>query len=422
MLRVPTNIAKPGMVLALPIFHPRRPDTMLLKAGMALDARNIGRLREIKLREVWIRYPGVQFAREYICPMVFEAQASLTWQVARALEAVTDGSYARLDYHEYRAAIGSVLSALLMRPGAAVFIQELAGREEPHLRHASSVCLISLLMGLKLEDYLIAQRSRLDAVAARDVTSLGLGAMLHDVGMLRLDAATVRRWHATLDESDPDWRRHVNLGHELVKDHIGPSAAAGVLHHHQKFDGSGFPRRRVPNGSEGHERIRGSDIHVFARIIAGADLYDRLRWPADAEEGAAPTPVVRVLNHLRSDPYRRWLDPMVFRALLAVVPAYAPGTTVDLSNGRSGVVVEWFPEEPCRPTVQTLPEPHRHFSDPRKLGERFVLRDEPDLFVVRAEDQDVAADNFFSEEPGEFDLRLAIRSIENSAAYGPDAA
>ena len=130
MLRVPTVSAKPGMVLALPIYHPRRHDTMLLKAGIALDARSIKRLGEIRLREMWIRYPGVEFAREYICPSVFEAQASLTWQVGRALEAVSEGAFARLEYGEYRAAIGGVLSSLLARPGAALFIPELAGGEE----------------------------------------------------------------------------------------------------------------------------------------------------------------------------------------------------------------------------------------------------------------------------------------------------
>jgi len=414
MLRVPTVSAKPGMVLALPIYHPRRHDTMLLKAGIALDARSISRLAEIRLRDMWIRYPGVEFAREYICPSVFEAQASLTWQVGRALEAVSQGAYARLEYGEYRAAIAGVLTTLLARPGAAVFIQELVGREEPLLRHASNVCLISMLMGLKLNDYLVAERTRLGANAARDVTSLGVGAMLHDIGMLRLDPAVVQRWNQSLDESDPQWRRHATIGFELVKDQIGPAAAAGVLHHHQKFDGTGFPRRQVRGVPEG-EGVRGSDIHVFARIIAVADLYDRLRWAPGAPEGEAPTPPVRVLRRMQSEPFRRWIDPMVFKALLSVVPAYAPGTMVTLSNGRTGVVVEWFPDDPCRPTVQVIADPSRHVSGTRG-GERFILRRDPSLSVARAEEQDVAEDNFYPQTPGEFDLRLASKAIGNSAA------
>ncbi len=414
MLRVSTASAKPGMVLALPVYHPRRHDTMLLKAGIPLDARSIGRLREIRLRDLWINYPGVEFAREYICPAAFEAQASLTWQVGRALEAVSRGAYAQLEYGAYRSAISGVMGHLLSNPATAIFIQELVGREEPMLRHSSNVCLMSILMGLKLDDYLVAERTRLGAAAARDVTSLGVGAMLHDIGMLRLDPAVVQKWNRTLDQSDADWRRHVTIGFEMVKDAIGPAAAAGVLHHHQKFDGTGFPRRTLRNGGE--ELVRGSEIHVFARIIAMADLYDRLRWAPDAAEDAAPLPAVRVLKRMQAEPYRRWVDPMVFKALLAVVPAYAPGTMVTLSNGVDGVVIEWFPDDPCRPTVQVVGDPSIHFADRRSVGRRYVLRQESDLFVARAEGQDVAEDNFYPQHPGEFDLRLAAKALGNAAA------
>jgi hypothetical protein len=91
---------------------------------------------------------------------------------------------------------------------------------------------------------------------------------------------------------------------------------------------------------------------------------------------------------------------------------------VTLSNGRSGVVVEWFPDDPCRPTVQVITDPG---ANPRFAGEKFILRREPDLFVIRAEDQDVAQDNFYPRTPGEFDLRLASKAIGNSAAQETQA-
>jgi hypothetical protein len=50
-----------------------------------------------------------------------------------------------------------------------------------------------------------------------------------------------------------------------------------------------------------------------------------------------------------------------------------------------------------------------------------VLRQEPALFVARAEDEDVASDNFYPQTPGEFDLRLARRALTNSAAREPVA-
>src|SRR5262249_3220971 len=150
----------------------------------------------------------------------------------------------------------------------------------------------------------------------------------------------IEYWNRTLDETHEPWRAHVHIGYELVKDAIGPAAAAGVMHHHQKYDGSGFPWRKRLNAPD--EPLAGSDIHVFARIIGVADIFDRLRNPPGASPNEAPTPVVRVLKRLQEEPYVRWIDPMVFKALLAVVPAYLPGTMVTLSNGQHAVVTEWF--------------------------------------------------------------------------------
>jgi HD-GYP domain-containing protein (c-di-GMP phosphodiesterase class II) len=418
MLRVPISYAKPGMVLALPVYHPRRPDTVLLSDGMELDARSIARLGEIELKELWIRYPGVDFVREYICPSVFNAHAHLTRHIAQALEGASHAAPAKLEYTAYRAAIGALLDRLIANPRAAVFSQEIVSRGEPALAHASTVAFLSVLMGLKLDDYLILERSRLASYVARDVTSLGVGAMLHDIGMLRLPPEVVERWNRTQDESCETWRAHVLIGYELVKEAIGPSAAAGVLHHHQKFDGTGFPARVRTDGAGNaiHESLAGSDIHVFARIIAAADLFDRLRHPPSAPGRDDTVPVVRVLRQMQHHPYADWIDPMVYLALLSVVPAYLPGSMVTLSNGQNAVVTEWFPDDPCRPTVQTIGDPRVDFANESRRSERFILRERTDLAIIRAEGQDVAQDNFYPSNPGEFDLKLAGRLLHNAAS------
>lgn len=417
MLRVPIAYAKPGMVLAMPILHPRRPDTVLLQAGIELDAHAILRLAEINLRDVWIRYPATEFLCEYYCPEVFHAQAALTQRVADAFDMVIRGAHAKLEFNEYRHAVSGLIDRLLLFPKSAVWVQELADRDQPLLRHSSAVSILSVLLGLKLEDYLIVERSRLSTSGARDVAGLGLGAMLHDAGMLRLPAEVVQRWNQTQDETDPDWRAHVHIGYEMCKDALGPAAAAAVLHHHQKFDGSGFPRRLKLDGTE--ERVRGSDIHVYARIVTMADLFDRLRFPPGLAPTSAPVPTVRVLKRLQEEPYASWYDPMAFKALLAVVPAYAPGTFVRLNNGRRALVTEWFPHDPCRPNLQILADgetPADMLANPDAPIERVVMNQRLELAIIEAEGQDVSKDNFYPTSPGQYDLKLAGRQLFNGAA------
>ena len=427
MLRVPINEAAPGMRLAMPVYHPRRGGPVLLKAGVSLDAKLIGRLREIELREIWIHYPGMAFLGRFVSPAILQARAELSHNVLDALDAASSGASANLDYCSYKRSIVSLVEQLLRTPTAAYYVEELATQDTPHGRHANSVCFLSLLMGLKLGDYLIAERSRLQATHARDVTSLGVGAMLHDVGMLRLSADTLRKWNSEHDESDPHWQRHVMLGFEMVRQGVDPSAAAIVLHHHQTFDGAGFPRRKLLGG--GSVPLEGQEIHVFSRIVAVADAFDRLRDSGDAP-GADRVPQTRratvtALREMVLGETSSRFDPTVIKALVASVPAYAPGSVVTLSDGSSAVVCNWRPDDPCRPRVHVIDGlaaaidaqvPNGEILDGVSEPEDTIdLAATPDLYIAHAEGFDVSDENFLLPGDGAFDLRKADRERINRA-------
>lgn len=400
MLRVPIREARPGMRLAAVVDHPRRPGTFLLKPGVVLGEYEIGRLQEIECEEVWIEYPGLEFVREFVCPEVFQERSRVAGQVGSAFRAVLRGSKARMEWPAYRDAIGGLLERLTASRASQVFVQHASRQDPPMLAHAVNVCHLSLLMGLRLDFYLVQERQRVPAGMAKNAVNLGLGAMLHDIGMLELGEDVQARWRDTQDERDEEFQRHVLIGFERVRGQIDPSAAAVVLHHHQKYNGTGFPLVRSGQGDA--RQVAGHEIHVFARIAACADLFDRLRYPPTAGGRVARVSTVRALNLLRVGPWSSWVDPTVFRALLSVVPAFTPGSMVVLSDGRRGVVVDWSSEEPCRPTVEILE--NGPLTDPWAERERIDLRKSPGLGVVWAEGFDVSQDVFYSAIPGEFAL------------------
>lgn len=387
------------------VTHPANPGVVLLRGGVSLDERSIRRLREIGVREMWIRCPALRELAKFTDSKVLTAQRELVSQVSTALGGV-GADHLRLDYQSYRRAIMSVIEELAARPRAALFLSEIAGGSTPALRHAGNVAFTSILMGLKLDFYLIQERTRLPAMAARDLSSLGVGAMLHDVGMLKMSPGALARWNATQDETDQEWRDHVTLGFEMVKSELDPAAAAVVLHHHQHMDGTGFPTRcdlaGVCNPLSGHE------IHVFARIVGCADLFDRLRHPAHApgaDESAAPSiPAVRAYRLMLGAERRGRVDPLVFRAMLAVAPPYPPGSLVTITGGKRGVVVGWSLRDPCRPTVQVVPSLESLCDARGRPGERIDLTRRPELAVVEAEGFDVSGDNFSPAVPEDFEL------------------
>jgi HD-GYP domain-containing protein (c-di-GMP phosphodiesterase class II) len=427
MLRVSIHQAAEGMRLAMPVYHPRRGGPVLLKSGVTLDSRLIARLREIELREIWIHYPGMSFMGRFVSPAILQARAELRNQVLTALDAVAANAVAALEYSSYKRAVVSLVEQLLRAPTAAYYVEELSTPDTPHGRHANAVCYLSLLMGLKLGDYLIAERSRLHPSHARDVTSLGVGAMLHDVGMLRLPAETLRKWNRNHDQADPHWQRHVKLGYDMVRQGIDPSAAAIVLHHHQAYDGSGFPRRKVLGG--GSIPLEGQEIHVFARIVAVADEFDRLCDSGDAP-GADAVPQTRrskvaALREMILGPSAARHDPMVIRALVSTVPAYSPGSVVTLSDGTQAVVCNWRPDDPCRPRVLPIDSLARAINakhdGPDVLGKGdepsgvIDLACAPELSISFAEGFDVTRENFTLPCASDYDVRRADRERINRA-------
>lgn len=400
MLRVPLVQARPGMQLATPVLHPDRPDTMLLRAGFVLDERSIERLRSMFLPEIWVEYPELRFIEKYISPKIAQQRGATQKLLTEIFERLSSNANAKLDYATYRNTIRDFVQSLIDEPDAALYIQSMSEGNRPLLRHSADVTFLCLLMGLKLDAYLIAQRKRLAAHRAKEVVALGVGALLHDIGLLEIEPDALDRFYQTKDESDPEFRRHVIVGYEHINGELDAPAAAAILHHHQHFDGSGFPARALGDGSI--RGLVGEEIHIFARILTAADLFDRVRYP---DQGGSPLPAVKALHTLRQKPYVDWIDPVVFKALLAVVPAYAPGTVVKLSNGERGAVIDWDPADPCRPVVQQiLPLEEITEQNKPRPGTKFVLAERRDLSIVESDGIDVREANFYPRHDAEFTL------------------
>ncbi len=394
MLRVTIEEARPGMPLAMPVHHPGNPGRVLLHAGAKLSERAIDRLVEQDVRDMWIAWPGLEFIREHANPQLDQSHREFTRKLGVVFDATADDFAANVEYGELKHSISDFMDKLLESPRAAHFLSEMIGAGTPHVRHASAVCLTSLLMGLKLGGYLVRQRKRLAPKDAANIVNLGVGAMLHDIGMMHISEEAAERFYETGDETDPEWREHVRIGHRMVSGKVDATAAASVLHHHQRYDGLGFPEVDGMEQIFGPEGREGDMIHVFPRIIAAADLFDRLRF------GAESKPVrtrVGTLNLIRQPEYIGRIDPIVLEGLFAVTPPYTPGSVVTLNTGDKAVVTNWFPKDPCRPEVRLIGGLDKMPTD-QTVGVTIDLRDAPRTQIAFAEGQHVLDDNYTLDE------------------------
>ena len=385
MLRVELTAAETGMILALPVRNPRDREKVLLRIGYKLNTSTITRLTELGIKTVWIRCPSLDILSKFFNEDIIESQAKIVGQITETFEYLQDHINAKLPYRAYRKSIRDLIHHLIRNPRAAIFLDSMAEKESDRLiAHSSSVTYLSLLMGLKLEGYLVRQRKRINPVIAKEVMAMGLGAMLHDVGVTQLPEGVYKHYLETGDNSDPQWREHPSIGYQMVRGDIEPSASTVVLNHHQCFDGSGYAGASIPV-------LDGERIHVFARIVALADQFERLLNPPHQP----PRPAVAALGEILTQPMARRFDPHAMRALISVMPPYPPGAAVRLSDGRCGICIDHFPIDPCRPVVQLVPNINRIDTNEASPGETIDLRDcDESVFVVECDGQDVSTLNF----------------------------
>ena len=136
--------------------------------------------------------------------------------------------------------------------------------------------------------------------------------------------------------------KHTLLGYTIIKDlNFGLSIQLGVLEHHEKENGTGYPRR-----------LSGDKISSIAKIIAVACTYEAISSPRSYKDEKSTFDAMLELLQNKEHAY----DGSVIKALLYTVSLYPIGTFVYLSNRKVAEVIDTNPDNPKTPVVQLLTE------------------------------------------------------------------
>jgi hypothetical protein len=142
-----------------------------------------------------------------------------------------------------------------------------------------------------------------------DVEDLRKAAALHDVGKIRVPDRILRKPDALTTDEKAVLEDHVIVGAWMVSSAGNADVVSGVRHHHEQWDGSGYP-----------DRLRATEIPLFSRIIAVADTFDAITSTRPYRAGADRE---RAIEVLRAEAGRQF-DPAVVEAFINTLPAPVP--------------------------------------------------------------------------------------------------
>jgi HD-GYP domain-containing protein (c-di-GMP phosphodiesterase class II) len=188
------------------------------------------------------------------------------------------------------------------------------------------VAVISLLMG------------RVCGLDDGEMLDLGVGALMHDIGKIDLPEPLRHFQEDFSPTENRAYESHVahGVGH-AERMALSPSAALVIGQHHEHADGSGFPLR-----------LQTERLSVASRIVSLVNRYDNLCNPHRPATAVTPHEAVALL--FAKD--RSAFDGAMLGTFIRMLGVYPPGSTVQLTDDRYGLVVGAHSSRPLRPRVR----------------------------------------------------------------------
>ena len=224
--------------------------------------------------------------------------------------------------------VQEISESVTRHPDALISVARLKRHDDYTYLHSVAVCAL-----------MIALAKRLD-LPEDQVREAGIGGMLHDIGKAAMPLEVLNKPGGLTDEEFRIMKAHPERGWEMLKEGGGASAAALeiALHHHEKFDGSGYPHGQSGQG-----------IDLLSRMGAVCDVYDAISSNRPYKKAWSPAESIR-----RMAAWTGHFDPTVFQAFVKSLGIYPVGALVRLQSERLAVVMEQHETALLTPKVRVF--------------------------------------------------------------------
>lgn len=189
-------------------------------------------------------------------------------------------------------------------------------------RHSVNVSAISFILGKWL------------GLNENEVNLLTYSAILHDFGKTKINNKLLNKKLDLTSNEKKVLKSHAILGYNFVKNisYLDSSVSLGILMHHEKIDGSGYPLG-----------LKGKEVHKFAKIIAIADMFDNI----NSHNSRNPFEALKIIQEKSFHK----LDHTYCNMFLNHVINYCMGETVVLNDERRCKIIKVYINDLTHPLL-----------------------------------------------------------------------
>lgn len=327
MIYVPQFKLKSGMKLAsdIELNYKVKSKAFLLKRGTILTKENIDDLVKFGILGVYIEDGRTNQILDYKFIKESVSAIEKIFDVCENTHKILDGNSIK----EIEKISETLVRNINRNKGVTIGISDLQTYDENTYLHSLSVTVISIAIGTELK------------MDNKQLCNLGVSSMLHDIGKVEIPIELISKpAKLTRDEYDVV-KTHAELGANYIikNDELDRDVYLGVISHHEKFDGTGYPNGLMKN-----------EIPMFGRIIAVADVYDALTAKRPYRNPVKPFEAIEYIMGGAGTSF----DYDVVKAFLRKIEPYPIGSHVKLSDGRRGVIIKGNIDNPLRPVLKIV--------------------------------------------------------------------
>jgi HD-GYP domain-containing protein (c-di-GMP phosphodiesterase class II) len=234
-----------------------------------------------------------------------------------------------IDLEKIASSVDAMVESVIRNPDACIWLARLKNQDSYTFKHAMSSSIWAVALGRQI------------GLPPDDLKDLAVGAVLFDIGKLKLPPELLNK-NARLSNDEFELiKTHVALGVDLLNGSpgINKQVLDIVAHHHERFNGSGYPAG-----------LKMTEIPVFARIVSIVDCYDAITSERPYAPALSPSVAVKKLYEWRNIDFQAEL----VEEFIQAIGLYPAGTLVELSSGEVGAVLAEYRLRRLRPQILLL--------------------------------------------------------------------
>jgi len=235
----------------------------------------------------------------------------------------------QLNVNAVKSLVSDCVDRVLENPDAMMLLTQLKNKDEYTSQHSLNVSIMSILLGRHLN------------YSVEDLNKLGLSGLLHDMGKMKIPLEILNKEGNLTPDEFKVMRTHATHGRDILMSarEIYPGAIDVAHMHHEKLDGTGYPRGIMATG-----------ISQFVRIVAIADVYDAITSDRVYQKGRLHLEAINTLTHNRKTHF----DADLVIKFIDCIGIYPVGNPVEMTNGEVGVVIAGNSKQKTKPKVMML--------------------------------------------------------------------